>query len=129
MDYHAAREYFLQKPEAKEDFPFRPDIAVFKIRGKMFATLVAEDDGARCNLKCQPDEAQMLRDVFDAVMPGYHMNKRHWNTVRLDGTIPFGELARMVDNSYALVVGKMTRAERQSLVTLHGREAIFASVS
>jgi predicted DNA-binding protein (MmcQ/YjbR family) len=125
MDYVTARKYFLGKPEAGEDFPFYPDVAVFKVKGKMFATLSSEDGLARCNLKCDPDEAVMLRDIFDAVKPGYHMNKRHWNTVLLDGSIPAGELERMIDNSYALVVKKLTRVQRQALELQYRPEALY----
>jgi predicted DNA-binding protein (MmcQ/YjbR family) len=67
----------------------------------------------------------MLRDLFTAVRPGYHMNKRHWNTVILDGSIPRGEIERMVDNSYALVVRGLRRAERQSLEIAHGTRALY----
>ena len=67
------------------------------------------------NLKCDPDEAVMLRDIFDAVIPGYHMNKRLWNTIILDNSIPNGEVERMIDNSFELVVSKMTKKEQQSI--------------
>lgn len=101
-----------------------------KIRGKMFATLVAnrgakKDGIASMNLKCEPNEAAILRDIFAAVKPGYHMNKRHWNTIALDGSIPRGEIERMVDNSYALVVQGLPRAARQALEIRHGRTAIY----
>ena len=127
MDYRQARNYLLQRPEAREDFPFGPDVAVFKIDSKMFATLVEEDRLARMNLKCDPHEALMLRDIFPAVVPGYHMNKTHWNTVYLDGSIPRGELERMIDASYALVVGKLTRKQRTALEVRHGREALYGT--
>jgi len=68
------------------------------------------------NLKCDPDEAVMLRDIFPSVIPGYHMNKRLWNTVILDGSIPQGEIERMMDNSYLLVVSKMTKKDQQSIL-------------
>ena len=125
MDYASARSYLLSRPEAVEDFPFGPDVAVMKITDKMFATLSDEKGTARMNLKCDPDQAIMLRDIFDAVLPGYHMNKRHWNTVVLDGSIPRGEVERMVDHSYALVVSKLPRAKRQALEIRHGKEAIY----
>lgn len=88
-----------------EDYPFGPVAAVFKVKRKMFATLsVSKNElglkraGLACmNLKCDPSEAQALRDIFDAVIPGYHMNKKHWNTVILDGSIPCGEIERMID--------------------------------
>lgn len=125
MDYQTARNYMLSRPEAWEDFPFFPHIAVMKVRNKMFATLSVENDIARMNLKCDPAEAQMLRDIFTAVLPGYHMNKRHWNTVMLDGSIPAGELERMIDRSYGLVVKGMTRKERLPLELKHGCEVLY----
>ena len=96
-----------------------------KIHDKMFATLGTERGEGRMNLKCDPDEAVMLRDVFDAVLPGYHMNKRHWNTVVLDGSIPPGELERMIDRSYGLVVRSLRKPQREALVLRYGSETIF----
>lgn len=126
MNYKAVRAYLLGKPEAFEDFPFRLDVAVMKIGDKMFATLSERDSVASMNLKCDPHEALILRDIFPAVKPGYHMNKRHWNTITLDGTVPAGELQRMIDNSYTLVVQGMRRAQRQALEIRHGREALYS---
>ena len=117
------RNYLLGKPEAQEDFPFGPEAAVFKIQGKMFALLVERAGVASINLKCDPEQAIGLRDLFPAVTPGYHMNKRHWNTVRDDGSVPAGELQRMVDHSYALVVRGLTRAQRLGLEARHGKDA------
>ena len=125
MNFADARNYLLAKPEAFEDFPFGPDVAVMKVGKKMFATLVENNSGARMNLKCDPDEALILRDIFSAILPGYHMNKRHWNTLCLDGSIPRGEIERMIDNSYALVVKSLPRAERQRLEVRHGSLAIY----
>jgi predicted DNA-binding protein (MmcQ/YjbR family) len=113
-----ARQYLVSKPEAFEDFPFRLDVAVFKIHKKMFATLGLRNGHWQMNLKCDPLEASVLRDVFAAVLPGYHMNKAHWNTIVLDGSMPPSDIERMIDNSYALVVQGLTRVERQQL-TLH----------
>ncbi len=115
MNHDDARQYLLGQGEAYEDFPFGPDVAVMKVLNKMFATLAMEDGLARMNLKCDPDEAVILRDIFPAVLPGYHMNKRHWNTVLLDGSIPRGELERMIDNSYGLVVSGLPARERKAL--------------
>jgi len=129
MNYQQARDYLLSKPEGAEDFPFGPDVAVMKVRRKMYATLAMEQGCARINLKYDPDEAQMLRDIFSAVLPGYHMNKRHWNTVVLDGSIPDSELERMIDNSYALVVSGLNRGDRQSLEVSYGRESVYGSYS
>ena len=125
MDYDMARAYLLTKPESYEDFPFGPDAAVIKVANKMFATLGTKDTLASLNLKCEPQEALMLRDIFPAVKPGYHMNKRHWNTITLDGSIPVGELQRMIDNSYSLVVAGLTRAQRQALEIRHGKESLY----
>ncbi|PCJ16882.1 MAG: hypothetical protein COA96_18135 [SAR86 cluster bacterium] len=115
MNYQEAMEYLLAKPEAIADYPFGPDVMVPKIKGKMFATLSTENGIARINLKCDPDEALALRDIFVAIIPGYHMNKKHWNTVTLDGSIPQGEIERMIDNSYLLVIRSLTKAQREAL--------------
>jgi predicted DNA-binding protein (MmcQ/YjbR family) len=119
------RQYLLSKPEATEGFPFGPQVAVMKVCSKMFATLADGEGRVNMNLKCDPHEALILREIFAAVKPGYHMNKRHWNTVVLDGTIPRGEIERMVDNSYALVVRGLPRARRQALEIRHGRESLY----
>lgn len=127
MDHQQVREYFLSKPETTESFPFGADVGVFKVKGKMFATLALgkgnekDTDGKMAghyctNLKCDPEEAVMLRDIFSSVIPGYHMNKALWNTVILDGSIPQGEIERMIDSSYLLVVSKMTKKAQQSIL-------------
>jgi predicted DNA-binding protein (MmcQ/YjbR family) len=125
MNYTAVRRYVLRKPEAYEDFPFGPGAAVFKVSDKMFALLARRDGVARVNLKCDPEEAIVLRDLFDAVIPGYHMNKAHWNTVILDGSVPRGEIQRMIDCSYALVVRSLRKPERTALEIRHGTETLY----
>ena len=125
MTYLEAREYLLSKPEAQEDFPFAINVAVFKVRGKMFATLVETDSIPYTNLKCDPQEALMLRDIFPEVIPGYHMNKKHWNTVQLDGDLPHSEIERMMDNSYTLVVKSLPRKTRQALEIKHGTDSVY----
>ena len=125
MDYLQTKQYCLTKPEAREDYPFGPDAVVFKIRDKLFGILGEEKGVGRINLKCDPEEAQMLRDVFDAVIPGYHMNKRHWNTVILDGSIPQGEIERMIDRSYGLVVKSLKKVERKSLGLEYGESTLY----
>ncbi len=117
MNVQTLRTYLLSKPEALEDFPFGPDAYVYKVQGKMFALLYEKDNKARINLKCDPQQAVELRDVFSAVIPGYHMNKTHWNTVLLDGDVPDGELRRMVDHSYGLIFRKLTSAQKCYLST------------
>ena len=125
MDAAVARDYLLAHPEAAEDFPFGPDVAVFKISGKMFATLGYQEGAAQINLKCDPQEALFLRDMFEAVRPGYHMNKTHWNTVILDGSVPLVELERMMDRSYGLVVKGMKKVDRNRLITAYGQDAVY----
>ena len=125
MNGDDARKYFLSRPEAIEDFPFRFDIHVFKIRKKWFGTLSYRDHSAYITLKCDPEEAMVLRDVFDAVRPGYHMNKAHWNTVTLDGSIPTGEIERIIDRSYGIVVRKLKKTERIALEIKFGSEEVY----
>jgi predicted DNA-binding protein (MmcQ/YjbR family) len=107
MDLAQFREYCLNKPESSEGTPFGPTVVVFKVGGKMFALASLDEVPARVNLKCDPDLALELRDRYEQVEPGYHMNKKHWNTVVLDGVIPDGEVRTMIDHSYELVAKKL----------------------
>lgn len=116
MDFLSAQQYLSGKPQARENFPFGPEVAVYKVCHKMFATLTVESGLPRVNLKCDPDEALALRDKFPAVQPGHHMNKKHWNTVYLDGSINNADIARMIDNSYDLVVNNLPTDERVKLL-------------
>ena len=122
-----AKAYIMSKPEAWQDYPFNLPVAVYKIRHKMFATLSESGGHWRMNLKCEPLEAMMLRDVFEAVLPGYHMNKAHWNTIVLDGSIPASEIERMIDNSYQLVIKGLTRIERHQLETRYAPAELYGS--
>lgn len=125
MTFAELRTYLLSRPEALEDFPFGPDAYVFKVQGKMFALLYEKNGTACVNLKCDPHQAQQLRDVFRSVLPGYHMNKTHWNTVQLGGDVPASELERQVDHSYALVVRGLTRTQRRYLETRYPPEQLY----
>jgi len=129
MDFDGAKTYLLSKPQTELDFPFGEGVYVFKVKGKMVATLAigkmgkaaetkpaSEQPSWWMNLKCDPDEAAILRDIFPSVIPGYHMNKALWNTVILDGSIPQGEIERMIDNSFLLVVAKMSKKDQQSIL-------------
>ena len=107
----------MSKKGAFEDRPFGPETAVFKVMRKMFG-LLGDEDPLAANLKCDPDEAVFLRQMYTAVQPGYHMNKRHWNTVTVDGTIPDDEIRQMVDASYNLVVKSLKKADREALADL-----------
>ncbi len=97
------RKLFLDKPGAVETFPFGPQVAVYKVNGKMFATLAQDDGVCSANLKCDPIWALSLRKKYPSIQPGYHMNKRHWNTVILDGSLPSSLIRKMVELSYVLV--------------------------
>jgi predicted DNA-binding protein (MmcQ/YjbR family) len=103
-------------PGAVEDYPFGDDVAVFKVAGKMFALVSLAAEPGTVNLKCDPEWALELRDRYEAVRPGYHQNKRHWNTVELNGTVEDAELREMIDHSYELVVIRLPRDERARLL-------------
>jgi len=109
MNIEDFREYCLTKPDATEGSPFGDDTLVFKVGGKMFALASLDDVPARVNLKCDPEHALDLRDRYEAVQPGYHMNKKHWNTIELGGGIPEAELRGMIDHSYDLVVARLPK--------------------
>ncbi len=112
MDFEGLRTYLLSKPGAKEDFPFDTKTLVLKVGGKMYALVGINETPLRINLKCDPEKAEQLRDLYPAVRPGYHMNKRHWNTVVLDDSLPAELILSMIDESYALVVKGLPKALR-----------------
>lgn len=113
MNLDSFREHCLAKAGVTEEFPFGPDTVVYKVNGKMFAlTNVDEFDGI--NLKCDPEEAVMLREQYPAVQPGYHMNKKHWITVVMDGSISDKLIRLWTDNSYNLVAKKATSSPKKA---------------
>lgn len=112
MNFDTLRDYLLNKPGAFEDFPFDAVTLVIKVGGKMFALADITEEPLRVNLKCDPIKAEFLREHYAAVLPGYHMNKRHWNTVVLDGSIPDPLILAMIDDSYALVVQGLPKSKR-----------------
>lgn len=118
MQVETVRSHLLSHPGGTEDYPFGPDAMVFKVMGKMYALLAWEEDPLRITLKCDPDDAMALRDQYPAVEPGYYMNKQHWNTVVLDGSLPDDLISQMIDQSYQLVVKGLKRADREALSTL-----------
>ena len=109
MDLGEFREYCLTKPRAREETPFGPDVLVFKVGGKMFALAALDEVPTTVNLKCEPDLALDLRDRYEQVSPGYHMNKKHWNTVEIATGIPDVELRTMIDHSYELVTKSLPK--------------------
>ncbi len=129
MDLAQFREYCLTKPGATEGTPFGPTVLVFKVSGKMFALATLDEVPTTVNLKCDPDWALELRDRYEQVTPGYHMNKKHWNTVEIERGIPDPELRKMIDHSYDLVAKSLpkpratvaARSRRNSTATRRGR--------
>lgn len=115
MNAESFRAHCLGKTAATEGTPFGPEDIVFKVAEKMFAILALEEVPPRVNLKCDPDLALELRDRYEQVGPGYHMNKKHWNTVVLDGVIPEREIKKMIDHSYELVVQSLPKTKRKAL--------------
>jgi len=116
MDLAQFREYCLGKACATEGLPFGPDVLVFKIGGKMFALAALDEMPTIVNLKCDPDLALELRDRYEQVTPGYHMNKRHWNSVEIEGGLPDAALRKMIDHSYDLVAKKLPKPRAKAAV-------------
>lgn len=108
-------DYLMQLPCAVLDYPFGSDIHVYKVEGKIFAIYFKDSNSESINLKCDPVHAQELRTVFTEITPGYHMNKKHWNTLDLTGNLPIGEVFRQVDHSYDLIVKKLPKLVKQRL--------------
>lgn len=108
--------YLGAKPGAEASYPFGPGALVFKVGGKMFALVADDERPLSMNLKCDPDEALALRSAFpQAITPGYHMSKRHWNSLLLDGSLPDPLVAELIDQSYELVFNSLTKAQRQAI--------------
>jgi predicted DNA-binding protein (MmcQ/YjbR family) len=115
MDIETLKSHALSKPGTSFDFPFGPETMVIRVIGKLFALIPADSIPPRINLKCDPTLAEIFRQNYAAVTPGYHMNKRHWNTVLLDGSIPDTDLLDMVDHSYEQVVKTLPKVIRDKL--------------
>ena len=115
MKQSQIREYCLGKPGTSEDRPFDLVTIVFRVGGKIFAFLQDQDPVESISLKCDPDHALALRAQYPAVTGGYHLNKKHWNTVRLDGSIPAEEILEMIDESYDLIFTSLPKRVRLDL--------------
>jgi predicted DNA-binding protein (MmcQ/YjbR family) len=109
------RDHCLSFARAEETFPFGSRTSVFKVAGKIFALSQLGADSLRVSLKCEPALAEALREMHTAVIPGYHLNKRHWNTVILDGSLPDETVRDMIEDSYDIVVSKLPQADRRAL--------------
>ena len=125
MKKDKVKKYFLSCPESYEDFPFGAEITIFKVKDKWFGLLTEREGSLQINLKCDPDEALILRDLFKSVVPGYHMNKKHWNTIILDGTIPEKEIEAMIYSSYVLIVEKLKKKDRLALEAKYGKQVLY----
>jgi len=112
MDAHELKAACLALPGAEEDFPFGDEVSVFKVAGKMFALSDLDGSPLQLSIKCEPELAAQLRASYPAIGPGYHLNKRHWNTVTLDGSLPDQMVTDMVGDSYDLVVASLPKARR-----------------
>ena len=115
MNIEALREYCLSKKEVTEEFPFGNDTLVFKVKGKIFLRAGLDNNPLQFNVKCDPEKAIELRERYDAVQPGYHMNKKHWNTVTVDGRLSQKLVLEMIDDSYDLVVQSLPKKEKDEL--------------
>lgn len=115
MNIEQFRTYCLSKPGASEDFPFDETTLCFRVAGKIFAITDLQAERLSVNLKCEPAYALELRERYDEVQPGWHMNKKHWNTVDFEGSIGAPLLRALIDHSYEQVVRTLSRAQRQAL--------------
>jgi predicted DNA-binding protein (MmcQ/YjbR family) len=121
MDRRALREVCLGFIGSEETFTFGPETSVFKVAGKMFALSRLGSEPLSVSLKCEPPLAEELRAAHAAITPGYHLNKRHWNTVLIDGSLPDRVIGDMIEDSYDLVVSRLPRARRRGLGVPDGR--------
>lgn len=121
FDRDALRDYCLSMTGAYEEFPFGPEAAVYKVKSKMFALIPVEANPLSISLKCDPAEAVILRQNYDAVQPGYHMNKKHWNTITIDGEIDDDRIQEMIEDSYVLVRQKLKKVDKLELEALENK--------
>lgn len=99
-------DYAMMKPTTEETLPFGPDVLVLKTNGKSFLLISLNSDPVQFNAKCDPEKALQLREMYTGIVPGYHMNKKHWNTILLDGSVPDKLVRELIDHSYELVSSK-----------------------
>ncbi len=109
------REVLLSKAHVSEETPFGPGVLVYKVGGKMFALLTIEEVPVRMNLKCDPERALELRDRYESIIPGYHMNKKHWNTLLLDQSLAENLTRELIDHSYELVFAALPKKVKSRL--------------
>jgi predicted DNA-binding protein (MmcQ/YjbR family) len=112
MDQHELKAQCLALPGASEEFPFGDEVSVFKVEGKMFAACHLDGDPLQLSVKCDPELAVQLRAAYPAIAPGYHLNKRHWNTITIDGSLSDDMVTDLLGDSYDLVVASLPKARR-----------------
>lgn len=112
MDQHELKAQCLALPGASEEFPFGDEVSVFKVGGKMFAASHLDAEPLQLSVRCEPELAEQLRADHEAIAPGYHLNKRHWNTITLDGSLPDRMVTDLLGDSYDLVVASLPKARR-----------------
>jgi predicted DNA-binding protein (MmcQ/YjbR family) len=115
MNIETLREYCLSKKAVTEDFPFGETTLVFRVKNKIFLLVSLDASPLQFNAKCEPDKAVELREQYDAIQPGYHMNKKHWNTVVIDGSVSSALIKEMIDDSYNLIVQYLPKKLREEL--------------
>jgi predicted DNA-binding protein (MmcQ/YjbR family) len=115
MNIEQIREYCLKKKGVTQDFPFDEETLVFKVMGKIFLLASLDSIPLQINLKCDPEKAIELREEYDAVQPGYHMNKKHWNTIIIDGSVPATRILEWIDDSYNLVSAGLKKSDLTKL--------------
>ena len=115
MDIEEFRNYCLSKPMVTEEFPFDQTTLVFKVCGKMFALTGIETPEFKVNLKCDPDWAISLREEYESIIAGFHMNKKHWNTVKVDGSFSDDFFKKLIDHSYELVTSGLSKKLRDQI--------------
>ena len=116
MNIESIRNYCLSTKMVEESLPFGPDVLVFKVAGKAFLLLPLDTETTRFNVKCDPDKAIELREIYSCVLPGYHMNKKHWNTVMVDGSVKQKLLQEWIDDSWLLVVQSLPKKLQEDLL-------------
>lgn len=115
MNIEELRQHCIVKPGFSEDFPFDNETLVFRVAGKIFLLIPVNAHPLRFNAKCDPERAVELRGQYDSIQPGYHMNKQHWNTIQVDGSVPKKLVMELVDHSYELIKSSLTKKQRENL--------------
>ena len=118
MDIETYRNYCLSKKGVTESFPFDEEVLAFKVMNKVFALGNINGRPLKINLKCDPEKALEYRELYEEVQPGYHMNKKHWNTINFEGDLPDKKLHYFINHSYELVVSKLAKKEKEQLLQL-----------